>query len=270
MKDTILYIDDEQANLDAFRMVFGKQYNIILSSNFKEVLKLVKSGEKIKIVIADQRMPDITGLDLCERINKLNPNIICIILTAYADLGIILQAINQSGIFRFLIKPWEKEQMNIELKNAIDKFNLKEENKDLIETLKQKNKELEEAKINAEKNETLFKLFLDKLPLPTTLLDHDQNVLFTNEKLTEVIGYSAKEIDTMDKWWLAAYPDEAYRNTARTKWESAVLNSLKTNISIEPQVWNIQTKFGTELRCQFFMIPVREYFLVVINDISSF
>lgn len=146
----ILYIDDEKENLDGFSYTFRKEYEIYLAQDVTTAFDII-SKEDIKIVIADQRMPDVQGTDLLEEISKKYPNIIRIILTAYAEVDVIMEAVNKGKVYRFLTKPWDRKEFYNALENAFETWNLRNENTLLIEDLKKTNSQLNAS------NETLKK-----------------------------------------------------------------------------------------------------------------
>ncbi len=142
MKEPVLYIDDEIANLNSFRMALGMHYKIHLAHTVGEAFRILEK-EKIKVLISDHRMPEMSGLEFIKSARKTYPEIIYIILTAYSDASVTLQALNQGGIYRFILKPWDKEEMKQALNNALDKYHLMAENRVLIDELTNKNQELE-------------------------------------------------------------------------------------------------------------------------------
>jgi len=143
-KDNILYIDDEIENLSGFKYVFKKYYNIFTASTAKEGVKLLRNN-KIKVLISDQRMPKMTGVQLLELAATEFPKVYRIILTAYTDVQDIILAINKGKIYQFIRKPWDKDEVKIIIDNAIKSYNLKEENENLFEKLKLANLKLEKA-----------------------------------------------------------------------------------------------------------------------------
>ncbi len=104
-KDTVLYVDDELFNLELFKEAFEDEYNIFIETSTKKAFELVKSIP-VKVIISDQRMPEESGLSFLERVHKVYPDIIKIVFTAFLDHDAALHAINQGGIYRYLIKPW--------------------------------------------------------------------------------------------------------------------------------------------------------------------
>ncbi|HEX2934692.1 MAG TPA: response regulator [Bacteroidales bacterium] len=146
----ILYVDDSRENLDGFYYTFYRTFDIFTATNGAEALEII-GRESIQLVITDQRMPDITGIELIDIIKKEHPNIIFILITAYTDLEVMLDAINKAGVFRFMVKPWEKSDMRHTITNALETFTLKEANKELIDDLITFNKALESTNITLQK-----------------------------------------------------------------------------------------------------------------------
>jgi len=141
-KDLILYIDDELENLDGFKFAFITDYDIYVAQNAKEGLKLLEQNN-FKVVISDQKMPEMSGIEFLKIAKEKSPDTIRIILTAYADATNAIEAINKGEIYRYLSKPWDKTDLKSTIDNAIESFNLKKINKELISNLKSTNKKLE-------------------------------------------------------------------------------------------------------------------------------
>ncbi|MDA8165621.1 MAG: response regulator [Desulfobacteraceae bacterium] len=114
----ILYVDDEQINLINFETAFGKDYEIITASAGQEALKIFKEQEDIAMVVSDQRMPGMSGVELLEKIYKLDPVPVRMILTAYKDIEDIIGAINQGQVYRYILKPWEDKEVRPILKQG--------------------------------------------------------------------------------------------------------------------------------------------------------
>jgi two-component system sensor histidine kinase/response regulator len=161
-KEAILYVDDELANLDGFRYALRKEYRILTAISAKEGLEILKSNS-VKVVISDQRMPEITGIEFLKQVLDLYPDIIRIVLTGYTDIEATIHAINEGKVFHYITKPWKKEEIRIVIDNALQHYNLKKENDSLIQHLKQKNIELDEARKEAELSEKLKSSFLSNI-----------------------------------------------------------------------------------------------------------
>ena len=134
MKDQlepILYIDDEVENLRGFQFLFKKHYEIFIAKSAKEGLELL-SNNLIKLIIADQRMPEMSGVDFFEITADLYPDTIRIILTGYSDIEAIIKAINKGRIFKYVTKPWDKDELKLIIDNALWSYNISAENRNLI------------------------------------------------------------------------------------------------------------------------------------------
>lgn len=146
----ILYIDDEEDNLTVFNATFRRNYKIHTAISGQEGLEIMKKND-IHLVITDQRMPDMTGIQFLEQIIPLYPDTIRMILTGFSDVKAIIQAINQGRVYRYITKPWTKEEFKIIMDRALEVYILKQQNKKLIEDLKEANRNLEQKVIKRTK-----------------------------------------------------------------------------------------------------------------------
>ncbi|MBP7284718.1 MAG: SpoIIE family protein phosphatase [Leptospiraceae bacterium] len=137
----ILYVDDEEQNLVSFKYLFKKNFEIHLADSAQSGIELLET-ETFQIIITDQKMPSITGVEFLKKIASKYPDPIKILLTGYADLGTVIEAINLGEIYRYMTKPFQPEEMLITLKNAIEVYNLRIQNKELLTTLIDTNKQL--------------------------------------------------------------------------------------------------------------------------------
>jgi serine phosphatase RsbU (regulator of sigma subunit) len=139
---SILYIDDEENNLISFKSTFRRDYHIHTASTGKAGLEIMEKHH-IQLVITDQRMPDMSGIEFLEEIVPLYPDCMRMILTGFSDMEAIIQAINKGNIYRYVSKPWNREELKITIDSALEVYNLKSQNKHLIEDLKEANQNLE-------------------------------------------------------------------------------------------------------------------------------
>jgi CheY-like chemotaxis protein len=208
MKDKILYIDDEKENLESFQLAFWTKYDLLLAKDTKEAEGLLKESQ-VKLIITDQKMAGETGLQFIERIKDQYPNVLFIVLTAYAELDIVLDAIN-NGVYQFIQKPWEQQELQQVIANAIDRHDLQKQNKDLLTELKRKNDELRdsneellslarqyrERKIKSQENENLLDAIFKNIPLMIFLVGSEGEIIkvntagleTANKDLSDVIG----------------------------------------------------------------------------------
>ncbi|UZD22560.1 response regulator [Algoriphagus halophytocola] len=141
-KIKILYVDDEENNLQAFKATFRRDYKIFLAINAEEGRKVLEN-EEIEIIITDQRMPEETGVEFLESIIPIHPNPIRILLTGYTDIQAVIDAINKGQVYHYLTKPWEEDYLRTVIKNAFEIYTLRMENEKLTKALIKANDQLE-------------------------------------------------------------------------------------------------------------------------------
>jgi len=132
----ILIVDDEQDNVDAFRFNFRKTYDILSANSGPEALEIL-AGKDVALIVTDQRMPKMTGLELLREARRLRPDAVGIILTAFTDVDVLIEAINLGEIYRYVTKPWDAKELRGVIGHAIEHFHLKRENQRLIAQLEQ-------------------------------------------------------------------------------------------------------------------------------------
>src|SRR6201985_2120839 len=141
-KISILYVDDEENNLFSFKAVFRIKYQVYTAISGEEALKIL-AEKPIQIVITDQRMPAMTGVELLEKVIPLYPDPIRLLLTGYADMNAVVDAINKGKIFHYLTKPWNEEDLDIAIKRANDAYEQKMHEKETNEHPTLSNEQLE-------------------------------------------------------------------------------------------------------------------------------
>ncbi|HEY6176800.1 MAG TPA: sigma-54 dependent transcriptional regulator, partial [Kofleriaceae bacterium] len=130
----ILVVDDEQDNLDAFRFNFRKTFDIVTASGGAEALQVLQERE-VAVVVTDQRMPRMTGVELLREVRVRQPEAVGIILTAFTDVDVLIEAINLGQVYRYITKPWDAKEVRGVLQYAIERFHLQRENKRLTAQL---------------------------------------------------------------------------------------------------------------------------------------
>ena len=152
-KPTILYIDDEEDNLVVFKAAFRRDYKIFTALSADEGMEILKNNS-IPIIITDQRMPSMTGIQFLQSLPD-EPETIRMILTGFSDIEAVIEAINTGKVYRYITKPWNKDELKITLDKAYETFNLRHRNRILIEELQTANETLEEKV--ADRTETINK-----------------------------------------------------------------------------------------------------------------
>ena len=141
-KIRILYLDDEVNNLESFKANFRKFYEVYTAETANDAKQILKE-HKIEIIITDQRMPDITGVEFLESVIEEYPDPIRMLLTGYADIEAVIDAINKGKIYYYTTKPFNADELKITIDKAYEVYALREENKELMKSLLQVNQQLE-------------------------------------------------------------------------------------------------------------------------------
>ncbi|MBS1529582.1 MAG: response regulator [Bacteroidetes bacterium] len=140
-KISVLYVDDEQDNLFSFLATFRLKFRVLTATNGDDALKLLDE-KLVHVIISDQRMPQMTGVELFEKIQEKHPDPIRVLLTGYADMNAVIDAVNKGKIFHYLAKPWNEEELTMTIERAYkawqDKQALKDSNEQLEFLLRQK------------------------------------------------------------------------------------------------------------------------------------
>lgn len=147
-KINVLYIDDEDNNLSSFKASLRKDFKIHTALDAEEGLQMAQEIE-FEVVIADQRMPGMTGVEFFEKLVVVNPRPIRILLTGYSDIVSVIDAINRGEVYRFIDKPWNLEQIKNAILNAAEIYDARKE-------LKVKNDRLQ--KLHSEMNQFVYSL----------------------------------------------------------------------------------------------------------------
>jgi DNA-binding NtrC family response regulator len=135
-KYPVLVVDDEADNLDAFRFNFGKVFPLHLAGSAEEALEIAKAQD-VAVVVTDQRMPRMTGLDLLKAMRDVRPDAVGIIVTAFTDVDVLIEAVNLGRIYRYVTKPWDSKELKGILVQAVERFHLLRENRRLLAQLEQ-------------------------------------------------------------------------------------------------------------------------------------
>lgn len=141
-KINVLYIDDEPHNLVAFKASFRREFNIFTAESANEGKKIIEENQ-IHVILSDQRMPKITGIEFFESIINMYPDPIRILITGYTDINAVIDAINRGQVYKYLTKPWEENDVKNSIDKAYEVFRLRRENAELTQKLIDVNKKLE-------------------------------------------------------------------------------------------------------------------------------
>ncbi len=138
----ILLLDDEEGILESLEMTLADDYRVFTARSGEEGLEILER-EEIALVISDQVMPGMSGVEFLERVEQRHPETIRMMLTGYADLGSLTRAINQGHIYRYVPKPWEPDELRLNVKRALEAWQLRQQNARLAAELAVANERLQ-------------------------------------------------------------------------------------------------------------------------------
>ena len=130
----VLYVDDEEKALKYFEKTFGDEFRIFTANNAADGLKLIEQhGEDIGVLLSDQRMPGEKGVQLLERARQIRPRLVRMIITAFADYDVTVDAVNLGNIFRYISKPIQVDDVRHTLHRAMEFYILQMERDGLLQ-----------------------------------------------------------------------------------------------------------------------------------------
>jgi len=202
----ILCVDDEPNVLNALKRLLRREdYDMLTAASGQEGLALLAQNT-VHLVICDQRMPEMNGHEFLEQVRNRYPDIVRISLTGYTEVDAITESINRGHIYKFLLKPWNDQQLKLEIRQALDYFELSRDNQRLNAELVEKNRELEainanlEALVEERTEELAFRnraleishAVLDNLPIPVAGISTDGTIVMANLDAHKFFGGNAK------------------------------------------------------------------------------
>ncbi len=121
MSYKIMIVDDEPPNLRTLERLFRLDYQVVTAQSGAEALALLEQHD-VALVISDQRMPGMTGIELMSRTVALRPQMVKILLTGYMDVGALIEAINGGLVYKYLTKPWNNDDLRLTVSRALEHF----------------------------------------------------------------------------------------------------------------------------------------------------
>lgn len=141
-KINVLYLDDEANNLTAFKANFRRMYQVFTTESVAGAKKILDENE-IHVLISDQRMPEMTGIEFFETILNDHPQPLRMLLTGYADINAVIDAINKGQVYKYFTKPWNEKELSENIDKAYELYMLRKENQELTDKLLDVNQKLE-------------------------------------------------------------------------------------------------------------------------------
>ncbi len=143
MNPKVLFVDDEKNILSSLRrLLYRESFELHFAGSGAEGLKVLEEHE-IAVIISDMRMPEMDGVAFLKEAQKMQPDAVRMVLSGYSEISSIMEAVNQGQIWRYITKPWDDNEIKLNIRNAADYHHQAKERKRLMEELKLKNKALE-------------------------------------------------------------------------------------------------------------------------------
>ncbi|MDY7032163.1 MAG: response regulator [Thermodesulfobacteriota bacterium] len=208
---TVLCVDDEQNILKSLqRLLRREDYSIVTASSGEEGLELLEK-HPMSLVISDQRMPEMTGIQFLKEAKRISPSTIRMILSGYTDIDSITSAVNEGNIYKFILKPWNDGELKLTIKRALEQYDLVSENEKLHEKIRKQNEELKafnkdlERKVHERTEELMFRnqvlvfsqMLLENLPIAIVGIGEDKIIAYVNKKAQEIYGNNIESFLTL-------------------------------------------------------------------------
>ena len=121
MKYKMLIVDDELANLRLLERLFARDFDCLTASSGAEAIELLKQ-HNVAILVTDQRMPEMTGIELLRHTSRLRPHMVRILLTGYTDVEVLVEAVNSGLVYMYVTKPWNNEDLKLKISRACEHY----------------------------------------------------------------------------------------------------------------------------------------------------
>lgn len=184
---TVLCVDDEESVLSSMRRLLRREdYQLLTASSGEEGLNILAEND-VHLVVSDQRMPQMSGTEFLAVVKDRYPDVIRIILTGYTDVNSITESINKGHVYKFLLKPWNDDNLKLDIKRALEQYGLVRANKELHEKVLQQNEELQ---VMNENLEVMVRERTEKLEVQNQALELSREIL--EDLPVPIIGVSAE------------------------------------------------------------------------------
>jgi len=139
-KPPLLIVDDEPEVLASLRSLFRRDYKVLTAERGEQALDILRLGTEVHVVITDQRMPGMTGVELLSRVREEFPDVIRLMMTGYADVNSVVNAVNEGSVYRYIGKPWDPDELASVIRQAFERYRLVGERRILLRELEEANR----------------------------------------------------------------------------------------------------------------------------------
>lgn len=197
----VLCVDDEAYILRSLERLLRKETYRVVTADGGATGLAVLEKERVQLILSDQRMPRMTGVEFLQKAKEIRPEAIRVILSGYADVGVVVDSINKGEVYRFLTKPWNDEELKRIIMQCLRHYEIVEQNRALEEKVRTGNRDTQRS--GGRDEEVLgeciwsFELsprLLEKLPLPVIGVSRDGTIVATNRQARELFEAEGKTI----------------------------------------------------------------------------
>jgi signal transduction histidine kinase len=222
-RHTLLIVDDEPDVLDSLRYLFHRRYRVHTATGAEAALELLRQ-EPIQLILSDQRMPGMSGDEFLARAREIAPDAIRMLFTGYADIQAVTNAINRGEIYRYVLKPWDSNDLELMIRQAAEQYDLLADRRRLFDELKETNSRLTVANRELAEADQLKSAFLEvashELNTPITIVQGLAELLQltatgdnpTQSELLRQIGESTRQLGRLVSSMLKLVGTGEFRN----------------------------------------------------------
>ncbi|MBF0408184.1 MAG: response regulator [Candidatus Riflebacteria bacterium] len=240
-KPKILYIDDERPNLIAFRTMLHDTYEVLIALNTDEAFQLLKT-QRIPLVVSDQRMPEITGVQFLEKVAREFPDTVRMLLTGYSDIDAVIEAVNRCQIFFYFKKPWNENEIRLVLSHALNAIEMKQK---LIQS------------------EQRFRHIFQNAGIGIAHLDMKGQILIANQRFLKITGI--QNLESHQKPITECFEEVKFSNLEKLSTGEKSILSFESNVKNFPEIRRV--KITISLSRDF--NGNTDYFIALIDDLTE-
>lgn len=204
-KHTVLLVDDEEQILNSLKRLLRKEpFDILAATSGTEGLALLTENP-VQLILSDQRMPEMDGTEFFQKAKYLVPDAVRVILSGYADVGVIVESINKGEVYRFLSKPWNDDELKLAIRQCLEHHDILKSNRELVEKttrqnelLQTLNQSLEEMVDFRTRSLQLAQGILQSLPLATIGISDVMEVVLVNDEAIQIAPWLGGILPGMD------------------------------------------------------------------------
>lgn len=200
-RSTVLFVDDEDAVLASIRRLLRKEpYRLSVARSATEALEVLES-EAIDLIVCDQLMPEMSGIELLSRVRDRWPDTVRIVLSGYSKVESIISAINDGAIYKFVTKPWQDEELKLQIRRALEQSQLAKNNRAMAEEIERRNRELRELNERLTRTASELRLgmystqrMVNALAVGVVVVDPDGMLVHANPQAVELVSPNDEDV----------------------------------------------------------------------------